>query len=287
MKLAKCACPDCNNIGTVRIGLDKRGGRSAFMCEWHANHNECYGEGGKNKAGAVDKARAKMYRCGIEFETAWTSEKARIEFLGNNFTPTNDCSLNGEFTCEYVSPLYHGMNSIVRYVKTIDKYVKSGDIEMNDSCGTHFHMSLNNMVVEHGENVMHYLRNKEIYKRVFTPLSMFLEKNPEKCERLFGRELNPDYANGISDYCEPRDRYNFINVKNDTNIEFRVFKFRNATQYTKAMWFARDVVDSIMRNFSNFYQMDEAERLHKCDIVGNKICKKFDEYLEKLEKEGE
>lgn len=286
MRYANCACPDCNNIGTVRIGLDKRGGRPAFLCEWHATHNECYGEGGKNNAGAFNKARAKMYRNGIEFETSWTSEKARIEFLGNNFTPTNDGSLEGEFTCEYVSPLYHGMNSLVRYVKTIDKYVKSGDIQMNDSCGTHFHMSLNNMVVEHGENVMRYLRNKEIYKRVFMPLSNILKENPEKCEMLFGRELNPNYANALSEsFCDPRDRYNFINVTNNTNIEFRVFKFRDAKQYTKAMWFARDVVDSIMRNFSDFYQMDEDEILHKCDVVGKKICKKFNEYLTKLAEE--
>ena len=162
MKYARCMCVGCNNVGTVKINLDKRGNRSAYMCEYHAENNEWYGDGGKNEAGAVGKARKKMYRFGMEFESSYTSQKARIEFLANGFTPTNDISLNGERTCEYVSPLYNGMNSIVRYVKTIDKYMKSGDIELNESCGTHFHISLNNMVMENNENAMFYLIQKEI-----------------------------------------------------------------------------------------------------------------------------
>lgn len=277
MKYARCMCVGCNNVGTVKVNLDKRGNRSAYMCDYHAKHNEWYGDGGKNEAGAVGKARKKMYRFGMEFETSWTSDKVRIEFLGNGFTPTDDISLNGERTCEYVSPLYSGMNSIVRYVKSIDKYMKSGDIELNESCGTHFHISLNNMVMENNENAMFYLVQKEIYKRTFMPLSKMLSDDPEKCNRVFGRPLNEDYANGITEeYCDPKDRYNFINVTNENNVEFRVFKFRNAEQYTKAMWFARDVIDCIMRNFNTLNQMTDEEVNHKCDVVARKICKKYE-----------
>ena len=276
-KVARCMCVGCNNIGTVKISLDKRGNRAAYMCDYHAENNEWYGDGGKNEAGAVGKKRAKMYRFGVEFESAWTSDKVRIEFLGNGFTPTDDLSLDGDRTCEYVSPLYNGMNSIVRYVKSIDKYMKSGDIELNASCGTHFHVSLNNMVMENKENAMDYLKKEEIYKRVFMPLSKMLEEDPMTCAKVFGRPLNEDYASAIrEDFCDPKDRYNFVNVTNSNNIEFRVFKFRNAEQYTKAMWFARDVVDSIMRNFSCFDQMTEEEQYHKCDVVARKICKKYE-----------
>ena len=274
--MIKCMCPGCLNEGTHKITLDKRGNRAAYMCNHHYFSNEGYGRGGKNKAGAVGKDRKKMYCFGIEFETSFTSSKARIEFLGNGFTPTNDGSLRGERTCEYVSPRYYGMNSIVRYVKSIEKYKKSGDIELNASCGTHFHVSLNNMIMENGQNAMDYLQMKRIYKRVFSPLSQMLEADPERCKKVFGRPLNPHYASALSEsFCDPRDRYNFVNVNNNNNIEFRVFKFRNAEQYTKAMWFARDVVDSIMRNFNSFDTMTEEEQNHKCDVVAQKICKKY------------
>ena len=275
--MARCMCVGCNNEGTVKIGLDKRGNRGAYLCNYHYERNEGYGRGGKNKAGAFNKYRAKAYRFGIEFETAWTSEKARIEFLGNGFTPTNDISLEGRRTCEYVSPLYTGMNSIVRYCKTIEKYMERGDIVLNSSCGTHFHVSLNNMVMENDENAMEYLSKKRIFKRVFMPLSDMLKADPEKCERVFGRPLNSHYASAITEtWCDPDDRYHFINVTNGNNIEFRVFKFRSAEQYVKAMWFARDVLDSIMRNFSSFDQMTEEEQNHKCDVVARKICKKYE-----------
>ena len=271
----KCMCPNCIDEGIYKVGLDKRGNRPAYMCAHHYFSNEGYGRGGKNKAGAVGKARKKSYCFGLEFESAYTSEKARIEFLGNGFTPTNDGSLRGDRPCEYVSPLYYGMNSIVRYVKSIEKYKKSGDIKLNVSCGTHFHVSLNNMIMENGENAMEYLQMRRIYTRVFLPLSRMLEEDPERCKKVFGRRLNANYASAITEFCNPRNRYNFINVRNNNNIEFRVFKFRDAEQYTKAMWFARDVVDSIMRNFNSFDTMTEEEQNHKCDIVGQKICKKY------------
>lgn len=333
----KCICADCRGIGVHKIGVDKRGGRPAYMCDFHYRHNEGYGHGGDNMAGAKNKVRKNQYCFGVEFETSWTSPKARIELMANGFKPTNDISLEGVRTCEYVSPLYFGMNSIVRYVKSIEKYMKRGDIEMNETCGTHFHISLNNMYNDSG-NVMEYLQNDILYFTLFKPLSDALAADSAKCERVFGRPLNSHYASRIEDYtieevfnifgaervfkklydsdleseegieelemfknthfsdlsdyekesiCAmiaegvvdsriTEDRYQFINVTNSNNIEFRVFCFRNAEQYTNAMWFARDILDSIMRCTNSFNQMTVAEQIRKCEVMAQKFVKKYE-----------
>lgn len=272
----KCQVAGCSNIGIYAVALAKRGDRNAYICEFHKNNNEWYHSGGRNEAGASDKFRTVSKKCGIELETSFTSESARIELCGNGFTPTDDCSLYGDFTTEYVSPLYYGMNSIVRYVKSIDKMLKSGDIEINETCGTHFHFSINNMVTESGLNICRlFSENPQYFNRTFAPVSLRMTRDSEKTERVFGRGFG-EYCMPIKGQSDPDNRYYWINVTNRNNVEFRLFKFTSAAQYTACMKFAEKVVTSIMNNFDKFGQMTESEKLHKCDVVANKIVKTFE-----------
>ena len=268
----KCQCAGCNNVGTHKLALAKRGGRSAYVCDFHYEYNESYGNGGDNNKG-TRKANGK--RCGIELETSFTSENARIELLGAGFTPTNDCSLDGDFTTEYVSPLYSGMNAITRYVKSIEKMLNNGDIEINDTCGTHFHFSIDNMRTESGVNICEVLQDSVYFSRVFAPISNAMKDDSYKTRRVFGRYFT-HYCKPIESNSYAGDRYFWINTTNYNNIEFRLFKFTSAKQYVTAMQFAQDVVVSLMNNFNTWYQMTEAEKLHNCDVVAQKIVRKFE-----------
>ena len=285
MRKAKCTC--CNTVdfveNMVKTSMPNRGGNSAYMCRDCAIRNRYYHTSNTELQG---KAKANQIGVGWELETSYSDDYARNILFEYGMIPTNDSSLHGMRTCEYVSGIQQGLNIGSKMCVTIETLMNDGHLQINDSCGTHFHISVNSMKDEHGNMVyMDYIRR--FYHSLFVPLAKAMYENPEKTKRLFGRNFT-GYAQGISENSNPNNRYNFINVTNNSNIEFRLNKFTNAKQAQAVTKMEVEMVKCIVTNFCEHfndiprdamrYPTKTAYRKHKAQVTANKLVKLFEKY---------
>lgn len=285
--------PVADMVGTVSA---KRGGRSEYMCTNCATRNQSY-HATNDKVLGTDKVNA-VY-CGIEFESSYSDEYARNAMFEYGFIPTHDCSLRSDGngrrygydgnTCEYVSGLMKGLNRASKFALTCDKLVNDGHLKVNNSCGTHFHVSIDSMKDEHGDKIyMGYIRR--FYNSLFVPLCEAMKTNPVATEALFGRYFT-DYAKSITmstTQTYHNDRYYFINCMADNNIEFRLNRFVNGKQYQTLMKMEVEMVKCIVTNFCehfndinfdrNRYETRTAYRKHKASVTAKKLVKLFEKY---------
>lgn len=299
-KFAKCTC--CQSVNPVSAmvstAMPKRGNAAAYMCSECANTNRSYHTSnnviqGKQKVNAVN--------VGIELETSFTDELARNQLFEYGLIPTHDCSLNSDGygsrygwdgnTCEYVTGIMQGLNIASKMCVSIEKLMIDGHLKINDSCGTHFHVSIDSMKDENGEKTyMGYIRR--FYHSLFIPLYNEMAVSVETTESLFGRFFDSHYCHGINENTSITDRYNFINVTNDSNIEFRLNKFNNAKQFQNLMKMEVEMVQAIVTNFcehfndteidSRRYENMTAYRKHKASMTAGKLVKIFRKYAEKM-----
>ena len=280
-------------VGTVSR---KRGNRVEYMCARCASVNERYHTSNNEVLGT---SKANMMKGGIEFETSYTDEYARNVFFEYGFIPTHDSSLrsdeyNGRYgndgsTCEYVSGIMQGLNRASKFALTCDHLINEGHLKVNSSCGTHFHVSINNMKDASGNNTyMGYIRR--FYNSLFIPLCEAMESNPTATEKVFGRTFT-SYARAIdwdsTQECHS-DRYYFINCLADNNIEFRLNKFTSGKQYQNLMKMEVEMVKCIINNFCDHFMDTEWDRTryekrthyrkHKADMTAKKLVKIFEKY---------
>ena len=272
--IPKCNCKNCNNIGTHPIEVFKRGGRLAYLCDFHYRNNEGYYTKNNTKQG-VKKQHGFTY--GVEFETSFSTPKARIEFTDIGYLPTHDATVN----CEYKSPIMNGLNQLAKHTVTFDRLINSGDLQVNSDCGTHLHIGGDALNTE----ALSYI--KRFYHSLFLPLSNTLEANPEATAQLFGRRLNY-WASPIAEGCNVETHTNFINMQHEKTIEFRACKFVNAKQYMNAVHFCDEVTKTVITNFvehfndtpkdARRYPTQKAYRLHKAQTTAKKLVKLFEKY---------
>jgi hypothetical protein len=267
----------------VATAMPNRGGRNAHMCRDCATRNRFYHTSNTEKQG---KATRDNTGVGHEVETAYTDDYARNILFEFGMIPTNDSSLRGSRTCEYVSGIQQGLNISSKMWVTIEKLMRDGHLQINDSCGTHFHVSIDSMKDENGQQVyMGYIQR--FYHSLFLPLANAMRENPEKTRNLFGRYFT-GYAQDISEYSNPRDRYLFINVTNNSNIEFRLNKFVSAKQAQAVTKMEVEMVKCIVTNFCEHfndeptdarrYPTKTAYRKHKAQVTGNKLVKLYEKF---------
>ena len=282
---AKCTC--CGNVNPVEImvktEMPKRGNRNAYMCHDCATRNRYYHTSNNQLQG---KAKVNRVGVGHEIELAYHDDFARNVLFEYGCIPTNDSSLHGRRTCEFVTGIQQGLNISSKMWVTLETLKNNGNIQINDSCGTHFHVSIDCMKDEHGQQVyMDYVRR--FYHSLFVPLANAMKDNPEKTERLFGRFFT-HYAKFINENANANDRYNFINVTNNSNIEFRLNRFVNAKQAQTLTKMEVEMVKCIVTNFCEHfndtdidarrYPTRTAYRKHKAQVTANKLVKLFEKY---------
>lgn len=286
---AVCTC--CNHSfpvdSMVGTAMPNRGGRPAYMCPECASRNRYYHTSnnvlqGKEKQNAV---------CvGWELETSFSNDYARNILFEYGMIPTNDSSLHGRRTCEYVSGIQQGLNIGSKMCVTIEKLMQEGHLQINDSCGTHFHVSIDSMKDASGQQTyMGYIQR--FYHSLFIPLADAMRENPEKTARLFGRTFT-GYAKDINAFSDPNNRYNFINVTNNSNIEFRLNKFVSAKQAQTLTKMEVEMVKCIVKNFCEHfmdtewdtrrYEKRTAYRKHKAQVTANKLVKLFHKAADSL-----
>lgn len=298
---AVCTCcgrqyPVITMTGTA---MPNRGGNAAYFCNdcsrnrpYHSGNNELQGVPKKNAVGV-----------GNEVETSYHDDFARNVLFEFGCVPTNDGSLYGRRTCEFVSGTQQGLNISSKMWVTLERLIAEGHVEINDTCGTHFHVSIDNMEDASGRKTyMDYIRR--YYHSLFIPLTVAMQDNPEKTKKLFGRYFSDSYAKRINEYSDPyRDRYLFINAKHDNRIEFRINKFVTAKQAQTMTKMEVEMVKCIITNFCEHFNTPKAEidakryfrivngrkvaskdkfRKHKADVTAAKLVKLFHKYADSL-----
>jgi hypothetical protein len=280
----------------VGTAMPNRGGNEAYMCRDCATRNRPYHSGNNETHGTAKK---NMVKTGHEIETAFNDDYARNILFEFGCVPTNDGSLHGRRTCEFVSGTQRGLNISSKMWQTLETLVRQGHIEINDTCGTHCHVSVNDMQDGNGNKTyMDYIRR--YYHSLFIPLTEAMQNNPEKTQKLFGRFFNPTYATQVTEGSDPyRDRYLFINAKHDNRIEFRINKFNNAKQAQTLVKMEVEMVNCIIANFCEHFQdpysaidarryyrivngvkkpSKDAYRKHKAQVTANKLVKLYEKY---------
>lgn len=300
-------CSGCGRefdvINMVDTISRKRGNRTIKMCRECASRNLRYHAINEAILG-TDKKNG-VY-CGIEFESSYSDDFARSTIFEYDFIPTHDCSLHSEGdgrrygydgnTCEYVSPLMKGLNKASKFALTCDYLVREGHLKVNESCGTHFHVSINSMKNERGSNsgrgsYMDMIRR--FYHSLFIPLSEAIATDRQKAEKVFGRYFNSHYAKAIDRYARPEnDRYLFINVLANNNIEFRLNRFTSGNQYQNLMKMEVKMVQTIVTNFCEHFNDDDFDRTryenktsyrkHKATVTANKLVKIYEDFSQEV-----
>lgn len=295
-------CTRCGSefptVDMVKTSSAKRGGNSAHICARCASRNEYY-HTQNNKILGTDKVNEVL--CGIEFECSYSDEYARNAMFEYGFIPTHDCSIrsdgngrrygNDGNACEYVSGLMKGLNRASKFALTCDKLIADGHLKVNDSCGTHFHVSIDSMKDEYGEKTyIGYIQR--FYHSLFIPLNNAMQANPEKTTALFGRMFG-HYCGVITSTASPAyDRYLWVNLTNNNNIEFRLNRFVSGKQYQNLMKMEVEMVKCIVKNFCEHfndtdfdtrrYETRTAYRKHKAQVTANKLVKLYEKYTENI-----
>lgn len=300
---AECTC--CGAVHPVSImtgtAMPNRGGRVAYMCPacmrnryYHTSNSQLQGKPKKSEVGV-----------GNEIELAYHDDYARNILFEFGCIPTNDSSLHGARTCEFVSGIQQGLNITSKMWATLEVLKEQGHIQVNDTCGTHFHVSIDSMKDKDGNMVyMDYIRR--YYHSLFIPLATAMRNNPEKTKALFGRTFT-GYARDINENSDPSIRYNFINVTNNSNIEFRLNRFTTAKQSQTVTKMEVEMVKCIVTNFCEHFQdgyeqidarryfkknhfertgeklpSKDAYRKHKAEVTANKLVKLFEKFANQL-----
>ena len=319
----KASCQCCGRKFDVRYMFGtpsrKRNMGAIYQCERCHDENLSYGTTNDEVKGKNGGYKHGL-RFGPEVELSFSNAYARGLLFEYGCIPTHDGSLNPDernfrygydhSACEYVSPIFEGKPTISKLCLTLEHLRVGGYIVANDSCGTHLHVSMFNMRNKNGEQVyMSYIRR--FYHSLFVPLCKYMETRPEDVRNVFGRPFNPDYADRIDWGCNVADRYNFINVMNDSNIEFRLCKFDNGKQYQNLVHMCGEMVQCIVTNFCEHFDVDIAKvdakryykvnsdgepmrlangnripsktayRKHKAEVTANKLIKIFQKYANK------
>ena len=278
--MCKCNFPGCTAPATIKTPLARRGGRNAYMCDFHAHGMASYSTDNNRRQG---KTKVSKDTFGWEFETSYSDTKARGEFIAAKFLPTSDCTVD----VEYKSPIYNGLNSISKTFTTFDKLIANGNLEIGEGCGTHTHYGNREYI---NRETMDYLRR--FYHSLFITLCESIREHSDKTAAFWGRDFTY-YASPITRYTSATEHTNFVNLQHSNTIEFRLVKYQNAEQMMRVTRFIKAVGNCIIENFITHFNDAEFDtrryptikeyRKHKADVTANKIVKLYEKAIAEIE----
>lgn len=272
-----------------------RGGKPGYICPNCLERVNSY----YSTTGDKGNDKSELWTVSEELETSDHSPAGHGNLLHNGFRATHDSSL-GYNGVEYKSPVYHGFGGLVKYQKSIEKMLNSGDLEIDRNCGHHLHIGrvqIENHLGGHSYEIN--AKSLDIawkYRReLLIPLGNYLRENPNECKRIFGRPLgnwadHPDNA-WRSSRREHDNRYCYINLctegKDESGykspeyaktIEFRVNRFINAKQYSNVIMLEKKMTAAIISNFWDYAYtpgVSESELRKQAVKTGNKLVSLF------------
>jgi len=267
-----CGQDITNRTNNVKVNLNRRGGRAAYMCAECAARMMGYTIENSVRTGSE---KVNKFTYSFELETSFTDDKARIELYADKFIPTSDCTVN----VEYKTPIYRGLNAPSKQLVTIENLINNNHMRIGNECGTHCHVGEENYI---NPETIGYL--KRFYNSLFTPLSDAMLENHADIKKVFGRDFEhwaqPVTMNSYADTHE-----NFINLQHDYTVEYRICMFKNAKQYQAVMRLCKEFTAILINNFimhfndtdydRSRYSSAREYRLHKAQVTANKLVKAY------------
>ena len=280
MKTPICNFPGCRQCATVAMPLARRGGRNAYMCDFHARRTASYYTDNDNIQGNEKKT---TYTAGVEFETGYSDLTARAEFIAAKYLPSRDCTVD----VEYKSPIYHGLNSMSKTFETFDRLIDDGHLVVDNRCGTHTHYGNSDYL---NATTIEYLRR--FYHSLFIPLCESIKDTPmHKRMTFWGRDWG-EWAAPINRNTNPLEHTNFINLQHNNTIEFRLPRYRNAKQMMRVVKLTKAIGNCIVENFIKHFNDTEIDtrrykniteyRKHKAQMTGQKIVKLYQKAIAEI-----
>ena len=256
----------------VKVTLNRRGGRAAYMCAECARRMSGYTFENDVRVG-VEKVNKFTYA--FELETSYTNEKARAELYADKFVPTADCTVN----VEYKTPIYRGLNAPSKQAVTIETLINNGDMRIDNECGTHVHVGEENYI---NPETMDYL--KRFYNSLFTPLSNAMCENHADVKKVFGRDFEhwaqPITMNSCADTHE-----NFINMQHAYTVDYIICMFKNSKQFQNTLRLCKEFTSILINNFIMHFNDEDYDRsrynsqrdyrMHKAQITAQKLVKAY------------
>jgi hypothetical protein len=178
------------------------------------------------------KATYSGVQFGVELETndITTAEQRLYLYACYGLVCTSDCTVSEEFK----SGINQGLHGIKKYFEGIEKVI---DISSGENCGSHVNISLakwNNTA-----DIYNYAED------LFSPLVKAIKALPSfKRVEIFGRDFGA-YREYTEKYFEHGD---WLQIKNNC-LEFRISRYRNATQYSHLIMLFAEMCKAIDKSF--------------------------------------
>lgn len=270
-RCVSCGAVDLTSQMRICYPLD-RGGKPGYICNDCAERELSYFATTQSKG----KEKSELWTVSEEFETSNHTDVGHGNLLANSFEPTHDSSLGG-YGIEYKSPVYQGFGGLVKYQKSLEKLVCTGELECDGKCGHHIHIG-RTAIEGHLGGRIYDIDAKALdalwaYRYdILVPLGDYLGSNPDKCAKVFGRALghwakhpldawNSEYRCHDNRYCfinlctegkeNPSDRYKSPAFAK--TIEFRVNRFNNAAQYGRVIMLEKKLVQLMITHFLDYW----------------------------------
>ena len=269
-------CTRCKREGNIndffRVDKNNRGQRGAYICPDCAEEMHDYSEKNREWRGSET---VHPFTYSVELEVSYTDEKTISELYEYKFLPTEDPTVK----VEYKSAIMRNLKSLAHLGKVLDKLIIGGHLEINDDCGTHFHVGHEDLI---NYQTMEYI--EKYYHTLYVPLCKTMEAHPYETTRFWGRYLG-GWAHKIDEYSYPTGHANFINIQHDDTIEYRLCKFRDSDQYMKVAKFCTKLTEIVCNNFvahyndrdfdKSRYSNIHAYRKHKAQVAAEKMVKAY------------
>ena len=192
------------------------------------------------------KATYSGVQFGVELETndTTTMEQRLYLYACYGLVCTSDCTVSEEFK----SGINQGLHGVKKYFEGIEKVI---DISSGDNCGSHINISLAKW--DNTSKIYQYRVN------LFRPLVKAITGLTEakRCE-IFGRDFG-DYRR--YDECN-FEHGDWLQIK-EKCLEFRISRYRNATQYSHLIMLYAEwikVIDSVFLKNPSYVTAEAAAK---------------------------
>lgn len=254
--------------------------RGVFLCDRHKNALR-YALAGYCTENRIRNGKPTKDGLTVSFEveTSDLTDKGATTIICNfDAIPTSDSTV----FVEIKTPIFNSLQGATKLLGTLEALMNSGDLQINNTCGTHLHVGT------YAGNVdfMRLLSPARNYTAFFAPVALYISRNltAEKRIEYFGRDYGT-WARRVwfdENYCRCDGTYNnmsqchvaMFNVQHTYSVEWRLPKFTSAEQYRRCIMGLQNIVKPLTDAFATCGGYDiSAENLRK---AGNKAKERFE-----------
>jgi hypothetical protein len=268
-------CQHCRNLFStstmIRSSLADRGDRNAYVCTQCASKRLTASTVNNTVYGTPKKHGIMV---AVDHEITVKTTTAQCELFHISYIMTD----NGEGGTTFKSPLWWGLNAPVAQSESFQTMLKEKGIESEkDSDSLLYAGHIDYMGVDVADMVnTHY---NELFGGLIQTMQ---EHHTNKTRSLLGKEK------GLTK--EDLERpIEMVYRDGKVMLGFRNVRFRNANQFDKLVHMAKDMTETITKNFLAHYNKaskdmnrkitQEDKRIHKARLTGEKLVEIFLEYI--------